>query len=130
MDMDPILELGYPVIEDACHAIDSTYKGRPLGTIGDVGVYSFDAVKNLSIGEGGGVSRRGDYMERALLLRYCGIGKSGFEASTHGKERWWEYNIVEPFIKMCPSDVAVGIGLGQLMKLDENQAYRKKIWDI
>lgn len=131
VDMDPILELGYPVIEDACHAVDSTYKGRPLGTIGDVGVYSFDAVKNLSIGEGGGVvSRHGDYMERASLLRYCGIGKSGFEASTHGKERWWEYNIVEPFIKMCPSDVAAGIGLGQLTKLDENQAYRKKIWDI
>lgn len=131
VDMDPIMELGYPVIEDACHAIDSKYKGRTCGMIGDVGVYSFDSVKNLAIGEGGGVvSKHDDYMERATLLRYCGIGKSGFEASTHGKERWWEYNIVEPFIKMCPSDVAAGIGLGQLTKLDELQAYRKKIWDI
>lgn len=131
VDMDPILELGYPVVEDACHAIDSKYKGKPCGTIGDTGVYSFDAVKNLAIGEGGGVvSKYDDYMERAALLRYCGIGKSGFEASTHGKERWWEYNIVEPFIKMCPSDIAAGIGLGQLTKLDELQAYRKKIWDI
>ncbi len=131
VDMDPILELGYPVIEDACHAVDSIYKGKACGTIGDVGVYSFDAVKNLAIGEGGGVvSKHADYMERASLLRYCGIGKSGFEASTHGKERWWEYNIVEPFIKMCPSDIAAGIGLGQLNKLEENQAYRKKIWDI
>ena len=131
VDMDPIMELGYPVIEDACHAIDSTYKGRSCGLIGDVGVYSFDAVKNLAIGEGGGVvSRHDDIMERASLLRYCGIGKSGFEASTHGKERWWEYNIVEPFIKMCPSDIAAGIGLGQLEKLDELQKFRKKIWDI
>lgn len=131
VDMDPIMELGYPVIEDACHAIDSKYKGKPCGMIGDVGVYSFDAVKNLAIGEGGGVvSKHDEYMERATLLRYCGIGKSGFEASTHGKERWWEYNIVEPFIKMCPSDIAAGIGLGQLTKLDELQAYRKKIWDI
>lgn len=131
VDMDPILELGFPIVEDACHAIDSTYKGKACGTIGDVGVYSFDAVKNLAIGEGGGVvSRYEKYMERASLLRYCGIGKSGFEASTHGKERWWEYNIVEPFIKMCPSDIAAGIGLGQLTKLDENQMYRKKIWDI
>ena len=47
VDMDPILELGYPVIEDACHAVDSMYKGRPCGTVGDVGCYSFDAVKNL-----------------------------------------------------------------------------------
>ena len=69
-------------------------------------------------------------MERANVLRYCGIGKSGFEASTHGKERWWEYNIVEPFIKMNPSDIAAGIGLAQLQKLDELQEYRKKIWDI
>ena len=131
VDMDPIIELGYPVIEDACHAIDSLYKGKPCGTIGDVGVYSFDSVKNLAIGEGGGVvSRHNEYMERASLLRYCGIGKSGFEASTHGKERWWEYNIVEPFIKMCPSDIAAGIGLGQLTKLDELQLYREKIWNI
>ena len=131
VDMDPIKELGYPIIEDACHAIDSKYKGTACGLIGDVGVYSFDAVKNLAVGEGGGVlSRHPEYMERATLLRYCGIGKSGFEASTHGKERWWEYNIVEPFIKMCPSDIAAGIGLGQLEKLDELQNYRKKIWDI
>lgn len=131
VDMDPIMELRYPVIEDACHAIDSTYKGRVCGSIGDVGVYSFDSVKNLAIGEGGGIiSKHPDYMERASFLRYCGIGKSGFEASTHGKDRWWEYNIVEPFIKMCPSDVAAGIGLGQLTKLDELQAYRKKIFNI
>lgn len=131
VDMDPIMELGYPVVEDACHAVDSKYKGKTCGAIGDVGVFSFDAVKNLAIGEGGGViSKHSDYMERASLLRYCGIGKSGFEASTHGKDRWWEYNIVEPFIKMCPSDIAAGIGLGQLEHLDENQSFRKKIWDI
>ncbi len=131
VDVDPIKELGYPVIEDACHAVDSLYKGKPCGTIGDVGVYSFDAVKNLSMGEGGGVvSKSSSAMERADILRYCGIGKSGFEASTHGKDRWWEYNIVEPFIKMNPSDIAASIGLAQLDKLDELQAYRKKIWDI
>lgn len=131
VDMDPIKELGYPIIEDACHAVDSLYKGKPCGTIGDVGVYSFDAVKNLSMGEGGGVvSTHPEYMERASILRYAGIGKSGFEASTHGKDRWWEYNIVEPFIKMNPSDVAAGIGLAQIGKLDKLQAYRKKIWDI
>ncbi len=131
VDMDPILELGLPVIEDACHAVDSIYKGKFCGTMGDVGVYSFDAVKNLSMGEGGGVTSKDEgLMERADILRYCGIGKSGFEASTHGKERWWEYNIVEPFIKMNPSDIAAAIGLAQIEKLDELQAYRKRIWDI
>lgn len=131
VDLEPILELGIPVVEDACHAVDSLYKGKPCGTIGDVGVYSFDAVKNLSMGEGGGVvSHNQDMMTRADILRYCGIGKSGFEASTHGKERWWEYNIVEPFIKMNPSDIAAAIGVAQLEKLDALQAYREKIWNI
>lgn len=131
VDMDPIMELGYPVIEDTCHAVDSIYKGKYCGTIGNVGVYSFDAVKNLSMGEGGGViSNNVDEITRADVLRYCGIGKSGFEASTNGKERWWEYNIVEPFIKMNPSDIAAAIGLAQLDKLDELQAFRKKVWDI
>lgn len=131
VDLDPILELGIPVVEDACHAVDSLYKGKACGTIGSVGVYSFDAVKNLSMGEGGGVvSHNKEMMARADILRYCGIGKSGFEASTHGKERWWEYNIVEPFIKMNPSDIAAAIGLAQIDKLDELQAFRKKVWDI
>jgi len=131
VDMDPILELGIPVIEDAAHAVDSIYKGKRCGAIGEVGCFSFDAVKNLSMGEGGGVATAvSEYIERASVLRYCGIGKSGFEASTHGKERWWEYNIVEPFIKMNPSDIAAGIGLAQYDKLDKLQAIRKQVWDI
>ncbi len=131
VDIDPILALGYPVVEDAAHAVDSLYKGRPCGGIGDVGIYSFDAVKNLSMGEGGGVtvSDQGK-AGRATILRYCGIGKSGFEASTHGKKRWWEYNIQEPFIKMNPSDIQAAIGLDQLEHLNELQAYRKHIFDI
>lgn len=130
VDIDPILELGFPVVEDAAHAVNTIYKGKRAGTIGDIGCYSFDAVKNLSMGEGGGIASKNiKYMERAAVLRYSGIGKSGFEASRHGKEKWWEYNIVEPFIKMNPSDIAAGIGLGQLSKLNELQAIRKGIWD-
>ena len=131
VDMDPILALGLPVIEDAAHAVDSYYKGRACGGIGDVGIYSFDSVKNLAVGEGGGVyANTPEMIERARILRYCGIGKSGFEASTHGKKRWWEYSIHEAFIKMNPSDISGGIGLAQLEKLDELQAARKGIWDL
>jgi aminotransferase len=134
VDMDPIMELGLPVIEDAAHAVDSYYYNRPCGGIGDVGIYSFDAVKNLTTGEGGGITARdGDKIDRAKVLRYCGIGKSGFEAAAAGvgeKNRWWEYNIQEPFIKMLPTNIAAAIGLAQLNKIDDLQAYRKKIWDI
>lgn len=128
--MDPILELGLPVVEDAAHAVDSRHGDRYCGSMGDVGIYSFDAVKNLVMGEGGAVTARDPARaERARLLRYCGIGKSGFEASTGNKDRWWEYNIAEVYPKMLTSDINAGIGLAQLRRLDELQAKRKVIWD-
>ena len=132
VDMEPILALGYPVIEDAAHAVDSTYRGQPCGAIGDVGIYSYDAVKNFTVGEGGGITARDSAMiERAKVMRYCGIGKSGFDAatsSTGNKARWWEYSIQEPFIKMLPTNLAANIGLAQLDRIDELQKRRKKIW--
>ena len=131
VDMDPILALGFPVIEDAAHAVDSKYKGQHCGTIGDVGIYSFDAVKNLTTGEGGGIAvKNAAMLERAKMLRYCGIGKSGFDSATGGKDgHWWEYRIAEPFIKMLPTNLAASIGIVQLDRIDGYQAYRKMIWD-
>lgn len=132
VDLDPIMDLGLPVIEDAAHAVCSTYHGKPCGTIGAVGIYSFDAVKNLTTGEGGGVTTRDPAaIIRAKALRYCGVGKSGFDAAVagaKGKARWWEYNIQEPFIKMLPTNLAAGIGLAQLEQMDELQAIRRRIW--
>lgn len=134
VDMNPILALGYPVIEDAAHAVDSTYRGQPCGAIADVGIFSFDAVKNLTVGEGGGITAQDPTrIVRAKVMRYCGIGKSGFDAavsSAGGKGRWWEYNIQEPFIKMLPTNLAASIGLAQLDRIDALQARRKEIWEI
>lgn len=133
-DIDPVIALGYPVIEDAAHAVDTLYNGRYCGTLGTVGIYSFGAVKNLTSGEGGGVvTRDKELIERAKRLRYCGIGKSGFDAAvsaTGNSNRWWEYAISEPFIKMLPTNITAAIGLVQLAKLPRLQAYRKKIWGI
>ena len=133
VDLDPIMDLGYPVIEDAAHAVDSTYKGKPCGAIGAVGIFSYDAVKNLTVGEGGGIASPDlDLISRAKVLRYCGIGKSGFDsamANAGQKSRWWEYNIQEPFIKMLPTNLAANIGLAQLERIDALQARRKQIWD-
>jgi len=129
VDMDPILSLGLPVIEDAAHAVDSVYKGKSCGSIGDVGIYSFDAIKNLAVGEGGGLTMKSsELFDRAKTLRYCGIGKSGFDAS-ETNHKWWEYNIRESFIKMNPSDISAAIGIAQIEKLNELQLTRKSIWD-
>ncbi len=128
--MKPILNFGLPVIEDAAHAVDSKIDGRACGSIGAIGTFSFDAVKNLAMGEGGGVTAQDPALvARARTLRYCGIGKSGFEASAN-KDRWWEYNIVDFFPKFLPNDINASIGLAQLRKLDKLQAYRKQIWEL
>lgn len=127
--LDEFEGLGLPVVEDAAHATDSRLKGQACGGIGEVGIYSFDAVKNLAMGEGGGLTAKDPArVARAKQLRYCGIGKSGFEASAN-KQRWWEYNVTDFFPKMLPSDIAASIGLAQLRKLDKMQAYRKQIWE-
>jgi aminotransferase len=132
VDMDEILDLGFPVIEDAAHAVVSTYKGRPCGSLGEVGIFSFDAVKNLTTGEGGGISTRtAEAIERAKVMRYCGIGKSGFQAAQQdagARSRWWEYTIQEPFIKMLPTNIAASIGLAQLSKLSQLQDRREAVW--
>lgn len=133
VDMEPILALGFPIIEDAAHAVDSTYRGQPCGAIGDVGIFSFDAVKNLTVGEGGGITARDPArIARAKVMRYCGIGKSGFDAAVSaagGKARWWEYDIQEPFIKMLPTNLAASIGLAQLDRIDALQRRRREIWE-
>ena len=132
VDLDPILDLGYPVIEDAAHAVDSRTRGRACGSLGDVGIYSFDAVKNLTTSAGGGITVKDPRrFERARKLRYCGIGKSGFEAarSQGGHRRWWEHEISEVFIRMTPSDLCAAIGIAQLDRLDQLQASRRAIWE-
>ena len=133
VDLNPIKKLGLPIIEDAAHAVDSYYQGNLCGSLADVGIFSFDAVKNITTIEGGGIiTKNKEMLERAKRLRYCGIGKSGFEAAASGaaqKNRWWEYNISEPFIKMLPTNVGAAVGIEQLKKIDELQSVRKWIWD-
>ncbi len=127
--MEPVSALGFPVIEDAAHAVDSRLGGRSCGTIASVGIFSFDSVKNLATPDAGGLSSSDpELVERMKLLRYCGIGKSGFESvSTH--ERWWEYSIRDVFPKVLPNDVSASIGVVQLRKLKTLQARREEIWN-
>ena len=91
-------------------------------------------MKNLTVGEGGGITARlPERITRAKVMRYCGIGKSGFDSAVANagvKERWWEYNIQEPFIKMLPTNMAAGIGIAQLDRIDALQTRRKEIWDL
>ncbi len=128
VDMAPILGLGLPVIEDAAHAVDSRWHGTACGAIGNVGIYSFDPVKNLATPDAGGVTARdAGVMATIRNLRYCGVDKSGFDAA--GKQtRWWEHHIRTAAPKTVSNDIAAAIGLAQLRGLDRMQQRRRDIW--
>lgn len=131
VEMEGIMDIGLPVIEDAAHAVCSKYNNVSCGTIGDIGIYSFDSMKNIATSDGGGITFKNDeLMDRAKTMRYCGIGKSGFQAAMSAKKasRWWEYNIQEFFIRMIPNDVSASIGIEQLKKIDYLQDNRRSIW--
>lgn len=128
--MPEILALGLPVVEDAAHAVDSRLAGRACGSWGEVAIFSFDAVKNLTMGEGGAIAARDpERLARARRLRYCGIGKSGFEAAAGRVERWWEHEISEVFPKLLAADLNAAVGLAQLRRLDALQAARRRVWE-
>lgn len=128
VDMEAIAGFGLSIVEDAAHAVDSLRGGRRCGTVGDVGVFSFDSVKNIATPDGGGVtSPNPEVMARVRRLRYCGIGGSGF-ARSRTSERWWEPDGGEVFPRAIPNDVSAAIGLVQLRKLDEHQRRRQAIW--
>jgi perosamine synthetase len=130
-DMDPILQTarskGLSVIEDAAHGCGGEYKGRKLGSIGDVGCFSFHAVKNLTTGEGGMVTvSREDLASRLRALRWLGITQSTYDRSGSRKYSW-EYSVGELGFKSHMNDIAAAIGLVQLTKLDSLNAKRREI---
>ena len=66
-DLDPLLELGIPIVEDAAHAAESRYRGRKIGSIAEVTCFSLYATKNIAAGEGGLISTNSDEIAQAVL---------------------------------------------------------------
>jgi len=114
------------VIEDCAHACGSQLYGRYL-PYGDAGCFSFHAVKNLSMGEGGlYVSPFDDRIERAKRLRWLGIDKSTWARTDQNKSYWWEYAVNEIGLKSHMDDIHAAIGLVQLKKLEEGNNLRSE----
>lgn len=95
-EMDIIMELSSKhhirVIEDAAQGIQATYKGKPLGSIGDYGCFSFHETKNLSMGEGGALLIRDEAnIERAEIIREKGTDRSKFFRGQVDKYTWVNY---------------------------------------
>ena len=114
-DLEPLLELGLPVVEDAAHAAESRYRGRKIGSIAALTCFSLYATKNIAAGEGGLIAtNRDDLAETLDDLRVMRRG--------HGSL----YDIAVPGYKANLSDVLASIALVQLDKVDEHAAIRRR----
>lgn len=129
-DMDRIMDLAsdydLKVIEDAAHALPSKYKGKMVGTIGDITAFSFYATKNITTGEGGMVTTDDEeYAERMRMMSLHGISKDAWKRYT--SEGSWYYEIKYPGYKYNLTDIASAIGIHQLRKCDHFHKRREEI---
>jgi dTDP-4-amino-4,6-dideoxygalactose transaminase len=114
-DLDPLLELGLPIVEDAAHAAESVYRGRKIGSIVDATCFSLYATKNIAAGEGGLIATNSDDVAQAVLdLRQMRRGDGSV------------YDIPVPGYKANLSDVLAAIALCQLDKVDKHRAIRQR----
>jgi dTDP-4-amino-4,6-dideoxygalactose transaminase len=114
-DLDPLLELGLPVVEDAAHAFESRYRGRKLGALSAATCFSLYATKNVAAGEGGLVATNDDGV--AARVNDLRVMRRG-----HGSH----YDIAVPGYKANLSDVLATIALVQLDKLERHGAIRER----
>jgi dTDP-4-amino-4,6-dideoxygalactose transaminase len=129
-DMDRILDIAQrhslKVIEDAAHALPASYKGRPVGTLGDITCFSFYATKTLTTGEGGmAATENPEYAERMRVLSLHGISRDAWKRYT--SEGSWRYDVLEPGYKYNFTDLQAALGLAQLAKCDSMSANRAAI---
>ena len=110
-DMDPLLALASEhdliLVEDAAHAIDSYYKGRPLGSIGHLGTFSFHETKNIFCGEGGLLTINDDrFLKRAEIIWEKGTNRAAFYRGEIDRYGWVDIGSSVPALG-CPGSFPV-----------------------
>lgn len=116
---------GAALIEDAAQALSGRYKGRPLGSLGDLACFSFHSTKNYQCGEGGGlVVNDENYWSRAEIHREKGTNRSAFIQGLADKYTW-----VDRGSSYVPSELSMAFLRGQLAHIDEIKNKRRAIYD-
>lgn len=127
-EMDAILDIAaahdLAVVEDAAQGVDARYKGRALGTIGDIGCYSFHATKNITCGEGGAFLTNDDALaERAEIIHEKGTNRAAFVRGQVDKYTW-----VSAGSSYVLSDLLAALLEAQLARREEIRSRRELIW--
>lgn len=129
-DMDIIskiaMDSGLAVLEDAAHAVGTEYKGRKIGSLDSVSVFSFHPIKNITTGEGGMFCTRDERLaEEVALLKFHGMSREAWKRySAQGTPN---YDIVLPGFKYNMLDIQAALGIHQLRKLDAFIERRREI---
>jgi perosamine synthetase len=128
-EMDRILDLArahnIKVIEDAAHALPAKYRGKMVGTLGDITCFSFYATKTMTTGEGGmATTENSEWAERMRILSLHGISRDA--ANRYTPEGSWYYEICYPGYKYNLTDIAAALGIPQLHKCDRFGTIRQR----
>ena len=131
-EMDEVLSLAkkynLKVIEDCAHAIESSYNGKPAGTLGDFGCFSFYSTKNITTVEGGMVvAKQKKDLDKIRVLSLHGMDKDAW--SRYSNFGYKHYDVIFSGFKYNLTDVQASIGIEQLKKIDNFYSIRTKIWD-
>jgi dTDP-4-amino-4,6-dideoxygalactose transaminase len=127
-EMDALLDVARRhdllVVEDAAQGIESFYKGRPLGSLGTFGAFSFHETKNIISGEGGMLTiNDASYTARAEIIREKGTNRSAFFRGEVDRYSW-----VDVGSSFLPSEIVAAFLCAQLENLERIQARRLEIW--
>lgn len=127
-------QLGRPiVIADAAHSFGAEYKGKKIGSVADVTVFSFHAVKNLTTAEGGAISFNlpESFDHEAIYKAFCVkiLHGQSKDALAKTKKGAWKYDVEEPGFKCNMTDIQAAIGLVELRRYASNLDRRKAIYD-
>lgn len=130
-DMDAILDIARRhnllVIEDAAHALEAVYKGRKLGTIGNLTAFSFYVTKNVATGEGGMVTTdNADFAEKIRIYALHGMTLDAWKRFSDAGTK--QYDVSVPGFKYNMMDLQAAIGLHQLARVPANLVRRNQIW--
>ena len=117
-------ELGVPLIEDAAQALGATFDGRPIGSVADYTVFSFQAIKHITTGDGGLLSIRDhEKLADARSLRWFGINREKKQMGV------WENDITLVGYKYQMTDIGAALGHAGLDEFDETLALRRLLFD-
>ena len=127
-DMDELQliadEWGVPIIEDAAHAVGAKYKGVDVGSISDFTMFSFQAIKHITTGDGGMlIIKNKDLVDKAERIRWFGIDRKSKQAGI------WENDITEVGYKYQMTDIAAAMGIASLSEFDEQSKLRKELFE-